>query len=53
MLPLNRKKEKKHKICTVHYNKYSYETVEVNYNSSKNNNGSVSQGLGSLIGQPY
>ena len=45
-----KKKKNTHTICIIHY------TTKYNgrkYNSNKNNNGSVSQGPGSLKGQPY
>jgi len=43
-------KNKKHKICI---NTQQLNTMEENYSSNKNYNGSGSQELGSLTGQPY
>ena len=51
LLPLNRKKNKK-QTQNLH-NTLQLNTMEKKYNSNKNNNGSVSQGPGSLKGQPY
>ena len=47
---LNRKR--KEKTQNLH-NTLQLNTMEKKYNSNKNNNGSVSQGPGSLKGQPY
>ena len=48
LLPLNRKEKTQnlHNTLQLKYNGRKY-------NSNKNNNGSVSQGPGSLKGQPY
>ena len=52
LLPLNRKR-KKNKICIIHSITLQLNTMEENITVIKNNNGSVSQGPGSLKGEPY